>query len=131
MNDAIYTALDAYIRQLADLLGMRDWVVLLSRGPAKHENYAEIWTSHYKDEAMVMLNEDYTTYSPEDQRLHITHELLHIQTCRLRRLITRLAEHEHDKAIGFVNRLHNEEEEILVDRLSRAIAPFLPLPEAV
>ena len=93
---------------------------------------ATVSTHHKKDDAIIELHEDFFGRTPEGQRQTLVHEVLHLQTARLCRAFTQLAKQfpEHG-AIAYAAQRHDDEEEIVVDRLARAIAPLMPLPPTV
>jgi hypothetical protein len=129
MDDATYTTELRYLRTLADLLGLRDWHITLSRASAEESSRAQVDLHLTKDEAEVVLSNQWWTFTPEQRRLTITHELLHAHTTRLCRVVTRLTSMMNEPAMEYAGRAHYEEEEIVVQRLARIIAPYLPLPE--
>jgi hypothetical protein len=129
MDDATYTNELRYLRQLADLLGLRDWHITLSRAHSAHDVFAAVRVDRQKDEATVHLNDTWHGFTPEQQRQTLVHELLHCHTTRLHRVVTRLGYLIDGPAMEYVKQAHDEEEEIVVQRLARVIAPYLPLPE--
>jgi hypothetical protein len=129
MDDATYSTELRYLRHLADLLGLRDWHITLSRASADSGSRAQVSVHRGKDEADVTLNSHWLSYSPEQRRMTLCHELLHCHTGRLCRVMTRLHSMIDEPAMEFARRAHDEEEEIVVQRLARVIAPYLPLPE--
>lgn len=129
MDDARHAAYSAYLQDLARRLLVGEWGISLSRGECDDgRDRATISLHHAKDEAVVRVHEDFFGRSPEGQRQTLVHELLHVQTARLCRVVTRLAEEIDNPAAAYAAKCHDEEEEIVVDRLARAIAPLLPLP---
>jgi hypothetical protein len=128
MDDATYATELRYLRHLADLLGLRDWHITLSRAHSAHDVFAAVRVDRQKDEATVHLNDTWHGFTPEQQRQTLVHELLHCHTGRLHRVMTRLADVVDDPSMAYVKRAHDEEEEIVVQRLARIIAPYLPLP---
>jgi hypothetical protein len=129
VDDATYTTELRYLRELADLLGLRDWHITLSRGIAAEGSRAQVDIHRTKDECEVRLSNQWRSFSLEQRRLTITHELLHAHTSRLHRVMTRLADVADGPSMEYAKRAHDEEEEIVVQRLARVIAPYLPLPE--
>jgi hypothetical protein len=129
MDDATYTTELRYLRTLADLVGLRDWHITLSRAVCDSDSRAQVSVHRGKDEADVTLSAAWRALSPEQRRLTITHELLHCHTGRLCRVVTRLGNLIDEPSMEYAKRAHDEEEEIVVQRLARVIAPYLPLPE--
>lgn len=130
MTDDQHAAYMAYLRAIADLLGLRDWQIVLERGSAEEGARARVFIHRTKDEAMVQFSEMWWSFDREQQRQTIVHELLHAHTGRLCRVVTRLSGLATDH-LEYVLDAHDEEEEIVVQRLSRIIAPFMPLPPEI
>jgi hypothetical protein len=130
MDDATYLTELRYLRHLADLLGLRDWHITLSRASAEAGSRAQVDIHRTKDECEVRLSSEWWSFTLEQRRLTIAHELVHCHTTRLCRVVTRMTGlgPEH---LEYVKRAHDEEEEIVVQRLARIIAPYLPLPTEV
>jgi hypothetical protein len=131
VNDAQHAALSDYIREMADRLLLRDWEFELRRESADEGARASISLNYNKNDASVVVCDRWFVRAPDEQRQTITHELLHAQTARLRRVMSRLNDEVGGEAIGYANAAYSEEEEIVVDTLARAIAPLLPLPPEV
>jgi len=129
MNDAQHAALSAYIRDLADVLHLRDWEISLSRTISDTGHYrAEISLHQQKDEAIIELAESWFGRTREQQRRTLVHELLHIHTSRLCRVMTRVSTQIGSELMTYLESTHGEEEEIVIERLARVIAPMMPLP---
>lgn len=132
MNDAQHAAWLAYIREIANTLLLHDWDITLSRAISESSIYrAEIALHRERDEANIELSDVWFGRTPEQQRQTLVHELLHIHTTRLCRVVTRLHERLGSDVTTYVENAHDEEEEILVDRLARILAPYLPLPPEI
>jgi hypothetical protein len=128
VNDAIHASRLAYIRRMGDALLLRDWDLMLSRDRASCNNHASISLHEAKNQGTISLGQDWESRTPEQQRQTITHELLHCHTARLCRTMTRLAEKDKRDLIEYVDASFDNEEEIVIDALSRVLAPFMPLP---
>ncbi len=129
MNDAQHAVLSGYIRDLADAMGLRDWSISLGRYISDTGEYrAQITLHRQKDEAEVELSEAWFGRTPEEQRQTVVHELLHIHTARLCRTLTRFTEQVGGELATYLAKEHDEEEEIVIERLARVLAPYLPLP---
>lgn len=129
MTDDQHAYYAAYLRTLAQHFLIGDWDVVLERGRSDDDSRAQVALAHEKSAACVFLNRDFAAYPPEQQRRTVTHELVHVQSARVCRAMHQLAEQfpEHE-AIAYARKRLDEEEEIMVDRLARALAPLLPLP---
>ena len=128
LSDAEHARWEEYIRQLGDLLLLRDWELDLSREGTN--DWAEIKVSDVENQATVKLGADWVQHTPDEQREFLVHELLHVHTDRIHRLMSQLAEQwSENSACQFAKEAHRKETEIVVNTLARIIAPMLPLPE--
>lgn len=131
MNDQQHAFWLAYVRQLADLLGLRDRDVIVERDPPNDaEALAYIWCHADAVNAHIYLSRDFLNQlTPERQRCVIAHELLHIHTtpydAQVRWMLDHLPQNELTAALPTLVRT---EVERLTDRLAYVVAPFLPLP---
>jgi hypothetical protein len=131
MRDAQHAAYTGYIREMADRLLLRDWVVELGRESTDEGSRAQIAINRERNMGTVTLCDRWFIRTPEEQRTTIVHEMLHLHSARLCRVMTRLQDEVEGDGVRYAANAHNEEEEIMVDALARAIAPFLPLPPEV
>ena len=101
MDDARHASLSAYVREAADLLGLRDWDVRVLRAVAETGAHrAEITLHRQKDEAVITLSEAWFGRTAQERRQTIVHELLHMHTARLCRVCVvapsiEVADHRH------------------------------------
>jgi hypothetical protein len=129
MNDEQHAFWLGYIRQLADLMQLKDWDIDLSRGePQSNTADAEICTYYGQRGAAISLPVKFFAQSPERQRYFIAHELMHCHSEDLSECI-RLYINHNGHMDDLIAQVYRREEEVLVDNLARVIAPFLPLPE--
>lgn len=133
MNDAQHAALEPYIRDLADRLLLRDWEIVLSRQMAANGRWAEIHISQQENLAVVRVQHpEFWGEDLEDQREHLTHEIMHLHLARLDGVMTKLKGMlDSDAMMEFAGKCFDEEHEIATQRLARCIAPLMPLPPAV
>ncbi len=111
-----------YVRQLADVLRLRDWRVEVSEElPAGSDAIASCAPVQGRKYAVIRLAECFLTDPPADQRHTLTHELLHCHFGPFCRMI------EGDDGMTAGMRLVME---YCVDGLADAIAPLLPMPPA-
>lgn len=121
----------SYLRQLADLLRLRDWDIELDRGAPDDPNHgAEVAVFYGRRCLRVYLGRALPTYSPEEQRATLTHELIHAHVEPIAEW-ARLYMSEKEPALegSFPAMTFRREEEFLVDTLAVIVAPYLPLPE--
>lgn len=129
MNDEQHAYWEAYIRALADLFGLRDYEIQLSRTLAEdciasNENWKTQRGSTVSISQWFMGN-----YSPEEQRETILHELFHIHDRRHRELIRIYFDGKEGGRAKLFLEMWNREFEYLADRISIAVAHGYPLPE--
>lgn len=130
MNDETHAYWLTYIRQLADLLSLRDWDVELSRGePQSSTADAEIRTFYGQRGAAISLPVKFFAQVPERQRHFVTHELMHCHVEDVSECM-RLYINNNGHMDDLIAQVYRREEEVLVDTLARVVAPFLPLPIA-
>lgn len=131
MNDQQHAFWLAYIRQLADLLGLRDYEAGLLREPPENPDaVAFIWTIPDVFNFSVRLSERFLHLtSPEEQRQMITHELLHVHLTAIDAHVRWGVKHlPADSLVDALPDLIRMDIERATDALSHAIARFLPLP---
>lgn len=67
-----------YIREMADLMGLRDWRFDLNYYPPTDDGaFAEIAPDDGKQSATIRFGADFPTYDREQQRAIVVHELVH------------------------------------------------------
>lgn len=129
MNDEQHSFWLAYIRDLADMLKLKDWDIQLSRGePDSATADAEIRTWYGQRGADVRLPDKFFAQQGPQQRYFITHELMHCHVDSYSEC-TRLYVNNNGDREAYIAQVYQREEEMLVDTLARVVAEFLPLPE--
>ena len=111
-----------YVRQLADMLRLRDWRVEVSEeGPGASDAIASCAPVQGRKYAVIRLAESFLTDPPADQRHTLTHELLHCHFGPFCRAI---------ESVDAMSAPISLAMEYCVDGLADAIAPLLPMPPA-
>jgi hypothetical protein len=111
-----------YVRQLADLLCLRDWrIEVYEDAPSDSSAIASCQPVTGRKYAAIRLSESFLTDPKTDQRHTLTHELLHCHLGPMTRLL------EANEAMPAAVQLAME---YCVDGLADAIAPLLPEPPA-
>jgi hypothetical protein len=108
-----------YVRQLADILHLRDWSIDVSEESSSGDSTASCEPVNGRKLAIIRFSESFLTAPVVDQRHTITHELLHCQLGPLHRLL---------EANEFMRPSVLLALEYAVDGLADAIAPLLPEP---
>ncbi len=132
MNDTQHTAYTAYLRQLADLMALKDWEIVLQREyPSESDAWAAIEVCRQHDTAWVRVAwpEFFDSKTPEERRRCLVHELIHVHLDRPDQMMCDLSAMFPDNtATTFAKERHKIEIEFATERLARIIAPFMPLP---
>lgn len=115
-----------YLRQLADLMGLKDWVVEIdSDSPERNDAAASADCAYGHRHIIVALSDHFLSDSPSEQRYVIVHELVHAHLAPLHHYLHRTLKDSHWEGYKLVL-------EYAVDGVAMAWAPHLPLPpEAV
>lgn len=116
-------ALRAYARQLADLMTLKDWQVVVEEEHADDGNNAQVHVTYGQQHARIWVSAKFFEKTAEERRYVLAHELLH---CHFD-MAERLAKPGMKKSAQAGLRLAIE---IGVDNVARALAPHLPLPLA-
>ncbi len=128
MTEDQWCALDSYLRDMADRLRLRDWVIVLYREPPRDDAaHATVRRTYGQLRACVRVAADFVDETPERQREIITHELLHCHLDNLQQLLVNAQTNLGDAAWGILDGAHKDAIEIATDALTGIIAPHLPL----
>lgn len=120
----------AYVRTLADLLGLKDWrIVVMDAPPDDPDQLAAVSVVRGRKIARMYLCPDWATRSAEERRLGVAHELVH---CHIEPILV-VVESARSAMPEWVFDMHYRDvdmaSEQAVDGIATAIAPQLPLPE--
>lgn len=121
-----------YIRDLADLLMLRDWAFTLKHDPITNDDeaIATVTATYGRKRAVIELCADFLEMSHEEIRHVLVHELIHVHmepSCSIVR-------HSLPAMVGQPAYLSlwesfTQQIEYGVDGLADGIAPLLPLPK--
>lgn len=121
-------AIQAWVDAVAPSLGLDGWRLIVTPHEAEPDAWASSFIRDQMDEATVALATNWHELPPERLRHTLTHELLHPHFQRVTRLAEKLLENELGRRTEAVIEAAIEEaEEQAIDRLSWALARFLPL----
>ena len=119
-----------YIRELANLIGLRDWCLHLMEDPTKDgDALAEIHPTYGRKHAQLYLCKDWEELAPETQRAVALHELLHAQRAGADSYVQNTVDRfvaQREYLVWFEG--YRQHVEYTVDGLTDHIAPLLPLP---
>jgi len=120
-----------YAEQLASLMGLADWTIEVCHEPTDVDTYAEIECVYGQRLAKISLNPNWTAYSRETQRDTLVHELVHALLAPFSQMaydvVDALTLNEGAQCVAKAALAGSEE--WVVDPISIAWAPYLPLPE--
>jgi hypothetical protein len=126
--------LAGWVREVADMLALRDWRIFVSPFDAEKDSHATSWIANRYDEQWIAVGRRFFDESPDERRETLMHELLHPHFYRVTRLGFDLVERElGTRTEAVIETAVEVAEELAIDRLARAIAGFFPaveLPEA-
>lgn len=131
-TDAMIADIDAYLRRLADLMGLQRWDVYVSTKPSRKYALATVDPIQGRAIASVRIARDFHAGSTADQVNTLVHELIHLihrdQTDIIRVATTGGevlgAQATYDLLWATVKLAT----EVMVDHLAAIIAPTMPLP---
>ena len=120
--------LEHYIRELADLMGLRDWTLTMRDDPASEDCAADIQVTYGRKFAAIRFDPAWASESPETLRATCIHELLH---CHLKP--TEWALNNAQSALGMVafsvlSGAYEDALEVAIDGIANEWAKTLPLP---
>lgn len=131
MNDQQFNATTTYLRQLADLLCLKDWEVKLQREQPEHDDaWAEVDVCRQRRVLWIKVAwpEFFDSRTPEQRREYLAHELLHAFQNRPVDVVRDLVKQVDTDVARFAQEQFIVEMEFANDDLARIIAPHLPLP---
>jgi hypothetical protein len=117
-----------YISDLAALLGLDGWTIVLSDDPADDGSYADIQVVYGQRCATIRVAPEWRTWPPELLRSTIVHELFHCHLEPVCELASDLFDTMTKKPAPANAAVHYLIERT-VDVLAESIAPYLPLPD--
>lgn len=121
----------AYLRCLADLLGLRDWTVALDVSSDAGPYGATVERVYGRKIARVAVCPEFAAMPAGEQRQTLVHELVHCHLGGAQDAARVLGGVLSSEAYGAWWPLFDHQIEFAVDALADAIAPTLPLPDEV
>ena len=131
MSVANHDYWQAYIRDMADRMALKDWCVTLTHlAPDNEDAAAQTKTTYGRKRADISLMREWETNTPEQQRQYLTHEVIHLHVD----VLLCMGEDDLEPLIGKAAQelwqaVYRRQLEYAVDGLADAIAPLMPLPE--
>lgn len=123
-----WIALDAWIFNAQRELGLAGWVVTVLRDAADVTAWADIEAHNQANTADLRLAHDFWRQPSVRQRLVLTHELIHLITSRVDRMVDTLEDPIGKLAFCVFEPQYSDATERMVEHFATIIAPMLPLP---
>lgn len=121
--------LGEYLRELADLMGLRDWYLTMSHEePVDDTHGAECAVTYGQKAATITFREDWSTWGVEEVRRLAVHELIH---CHMESMQWSLNNVKHLVGVTAFNVIGDafvDSMEVAIDGMAREWAKMLPLP---
>lgn len=123
-----YALIEAYIADALVTLELQDWEITVSREAADITAHADIEVHDQRRTADLRIARDFFAQSPERQRLILAHELSHVISSRLDRVIENLEEPLGKIGYALLEPNYIDATERMVEHFARLIARELPIP---
>ena len=123
-----YALIEAYIADALVTLELQGWEITVSREAADITAHADIEVHDQRRTADLRIARDFFAQSPERQRLILAHELSHIISARLDRVIENLEEPLGKIGYAILEPNFIDATERMVEHFARLIARELPIP---
>ena len=125
MDDATHTFWQSYIHDIADLVRLRDWDIVLTRKPPENDSAGASNATFYgRKYAEIQLSAEFFAMTPRQQRHIVAHELLH---CHFENQWESVRLHPLEDAYFWA--VFKRETELLIDTMAVVVCEFLPLPD--
>ena len=124
-----WTLLEEWLADAQANLGVTDWKVNVVKDASDVDAWADIDPHSQNLTADLRVAHDFWRQEPEKQRLILTHELLHLVTCRTDRVVENLEEALGKVAWAVYEPQYLDATERMTEHLATIIAPYLTLPE--
>ena len=123
-----YALIESYLADALVTLELQDWEITVSREAADITSHADIEVHDQRRTADLRIARDFFTQSSERQRLILAHELAHIISARLDRVIENLEEPLGKIGYALLEPNFIDATERMVEHFARLIARELPIP---
>ena len=123
-----YAALEAYVAACLPALNLNNWKVTILTDVAPEDRYADIEPNDQAQTASLRVGNLFWTQKPDDQRLTIVHELLHLHLCRLDQTVDRLEPVLGSAAWAPWAAVYEDVYERATDAIAEVLAPQVDLP---
>lgn len=121
--------LSVYVRELADLMGLRDWTIQVEVGGDDLVGYAGRCNVPYGQKfATIRLAPSWAKETWSELRNTCVHELIHCHMMPIRWSINNVQNHLSPSMFDMFTGSYTDFEELAVDGIATAWAETLPLP---
>lgn len=122
-------ALGEYVREMADLMGLRDWMMGIADDPPDNDDAnAQVDVPYGRWWASIKFNPSWPERDPEDLRRTVAHELVHCHLWSMHQRVCDLHDLLGSTVYQVLNKAFTENLEHAVDGIAYAWAESLPLP---
>ena len=123
-----WAILDSWLADAQRALNLSQWRLSVARDASDVDAWADIDPHAQNLTAELRVAHDFWRQEPEKQRLILTHELLHLATCRTDRVVETLEEALGKVAWAVYSPQYEDASERMIDHLAGVISQQLPLP---
>lgn len=123
-----YAALEAFVASAMPILNLANWKVTILTDVAPEDRYADIEPNEQAQTANLRVGNQFWSQKPEDQRLTIVHELIHLHLCRLDQAVDRLEPVLGSAAWTPWAGVYEDAYERATDAIAELVVPLVPIP---
>jgi len=123
-----YAALEAYVAACLPVLNLGNWKVTILTDVAPEDRYADIEPNDQAQTANLRVGNLFWAQKPDEQRLTIVHELIHLHLCRLDQTVDRLEPVLGSAAWAPWAAVYGDVYERATDAIAEILAPQVDLP---
>lgn len=119
----------AYLRYLADQIGLKDWEIDLKRDHPDDANAAASMRAVVgRRKVCIRLGDGFYADTPENQRHYALHELLHVHLDDIDTAVWQASDIIGGDTFRLMEKVIKDRVEFAVDNIAAAIGPAYPLP---
>ena len=123
-----YAALEVYVAACLPVLNLGNWKVTILTDVAPEDRYADIEPNDQAQTANLRVGNLFWAQKPDEQRLTIVHELIHLHLCRLDQTVDRLEPVLGSAAWAPWAAVYEDVYERATDAIAEILAPQVDLP---
>lgn len=121
--------IQCYLRDAADILGLRDWSVTLCLEPTDCDDSLAEVNQTENQHGIIRLCAYFLTLTPEVQRATIAHELCHLKLAPIDTHVDSLEEVLDPQSYAIFKARYDLDNEHVVEAFARLVTPLLPNPD--